>query len=207
MKTVILMVLFAIAPIAFCQSPTCPGRPLQSESDVLNILRSSTPLSRSPETRHCIAAAIDYAGELRSKAAIQQLVRYLFFQKESPTEKHPTFQWHSPIEGEDYPAVLALAEIGAPARPVLLKVIESESASLLERQNAAHAIVMSFLSGPKSNPGKGILYLRQAKRNKSPVIAIRIDQMIHYTLTTRACTRFAPKCSVAARQTLPKTLK
>jgi hypothetical protein len=203
MKTAILMTLLAIAPAAMCQAPTCHGTPLLSESEVLNILASSTPSSRSPETRQCIASAIDYAGELRSKAAIPQLVRYLSFYKGSPAEKHPTFLLHPFIEGEDYPAVLALASIGVPARSVLLNVIESESASLIERQNATHAIVLSFLSGTKPDPGKAILFLRSSKTHSDTATQKRVDQMIGYALTTHACVRFAPKCADATKQPVP----
>lgn len=207
MKTAIVMALLAITPAAMCQSPTCRGKLLQTESEALNILLSSTPSSTNPETRQCIAAAIDYSGELRSKASIPQLIRYLSFHKENPAARHPTFLLHPPIEGEDYPAVLALEQIGMPARIFLIKVVQSSSASAIERQNATHAIILSFLNEPQHDPGKGILYLRQAKVNEDPATVMRIDQMIKYALTTPVCTRFAPKCSNATRQKLPKALK
>lgn len=202
MKAAILLTLFAITLPAICQSPTCHGKLLQSESDVLNILATSRPSSTNPETRECILGAINYASELHSRAAIPELIRFLSFQKESLGEKQQAFALHLPIEGEDYPAVLALGNIGAPARANLLKVIQSDSASVLERQNATHAIILSFLNEPEHDPGKGIVYLKQAAVGADPAIQSRLNQVISYALTTQACTRFAPKCTDAMKQPL-----
>jgi len=163
MKLIFLMPLFVITAGYACSAETCNGTSIDGESSIIAVLATHAPTDQDREARNCITEAIEFSSEVRPQGAVPQLIRYLVFHKDPPPEESQGLILHPPIEGDDYPAVLALARIGAGARPLLLQVICSESTSTLARQNAAHAIVMSFLLEPEHDPGKGILYLRQAE--------------------------------------------
>jgi hypothetical protein len=152
MKKAIFLGSLIILPNAVCQSPTCHGKPLDSESTVLQILETSSPSETNSDLRQCVTGAIEYASELRSQAAIPQLIRYLSFSKDlTVLEKHG-FLLHPPLEGDDYPAVLALARIGTPARPALLQVMQSDSVSLLEQKERRARNHSLFHVGPRPRP-------------------------------------------------------
>lgn len=107
---------------------------------------------------------------------------------------------HPYVEGGDYPAIVALARIGAAARPALVRVIEANEPATLEWQNAAHAIVLSFVHEPERDPGRGILYLRNLAPSTDPRARARLEQAASYILTTEACQRRSEECDKAFHQ-------
>jgi hypothetical protein len=177
---------------------TCSTHTITTGQEALAVLRGQDPFETDPAAVQCIAGAIDMIDELKFRAAIPELVRYLPFKKPlSPAEKKGFFL-HPPLEGDDYPALRALARIGEPARADVLRVIQGNQASTLVRNNAAHAIVISFAVGPELDAAKGIEFLKSAKARAGSTAGARDEGAVRYAITTEACKRIEPRCRNAA---------
>jgi len=124
-----------------------------------------------------VTQAINRLGELRAVQAIDDLVSLLTFKR--------TFEWESqskevineiqPITpGNRYPATSALAQIGEPALPALVKVLAVHEPNSVESKNSVYAILTIF----RENPTQGSQYLKRAAAKAStPEAAERILQV------------------------------
>ena len=198
-RLIILPVLMVLQSCV-CFPEQCNASKLDNEQIVLEVLSKLDPNDRDSDSRKCIQTAIEIASQLRSGIAIPQLIRYLAFRRDKYPDEGTGMLLHMPIEGDEYPAIVALARIGAGARPALLQAIESDVSSVTEKQNAAHAIGLSFMYEPDRNPGNGIAFLRDAERTADDRKKINLEQAVAFILTTRACQRYADKCDEANRR-------
>jgi hypothetical protein len=200
------IVVFAILILGSerCVCQPCADAQIDSARSAVLILTNLSPNETDPRARHCILAAINVASQFRDPIAIPQLVRYLTFHRDPPPEEANGVFFQTRTEGDDFPAILALARIGEPARQQLLQVIESDTLSQESKQNAAHALALSFQQQTTNDPSQSILYIRRAEPLVDTASKQRLDNAITYILTTDACKRFATKCARAASQPSPQ---
>lgn len=135
------------------------SQPVDGETrQLLTILRDEQLREREPSK---VVEAIKRLGEMRSAPAIVDLTRLLTFKQ--------TFEWESqnddvvveiqPIHtGNRYPATSALSQIGKPALPELVKVIETQEPGSLAAENAIYTIAQIF----REDPQNGIQYMKEA---------------------------------------------
>lgn len=185
--------------VASCGAQTCSEGPIQTESAASASLRSHNPEQGDAASGVCITEAISVLSQLRSATGIPQLIRYLQYHRPLAPGEASGFFLHPQIEGNDYPAVLALARVGPDARESLLRVVESAGTSHLERRNAAHAIVLSYLLGKDRNPAEGVAFLKAAITRSDKASQGRLKEAIESAVGTPACKRVAPKCEKAAQ--------
>jgi len=199
--------ILPLALVVCCRAFAQPCNEVQidTEDAAIRTLSDRSPAASDAISRQCIASAIEVSSALRSSKAIPQLIRYLSFKKDEPPDVgNVVVLLHPPIEGEDYPAVVALARIGPPARIALLQTIESKSPAQIEFQNAAHAIALSFLHEPGHAPGEAILYLREAEPEADAKARQNLEQAVSSILKTPACARAQSGCTDSARKAPPK---
>lgn len=141
----------------------------QESMQLLTILRDEQIREREPER---VIKAIEHLGQMKSIAAIDDLVQLLTFKQSFPwknrnldivEEDHPI----TPLSR--YPAAGALFQIGKPALPALIKVIETEETGSLAGENAIYTVTQIF----RDSPTKGVEYLRDAAANASSPQAAR----------------------------------
>lgn len=111
---------------------------------------------RQPEK---VVEAIQTAGQYRVQAAIPDLISLLGFRYFYPweTEKQPA--WPARRSGgrylispaRRYPATEALAEIGAPALPALLEVIETQPFTSIASKNARFTVRLTLRGTTEAN--------------------------------------------------------
>ena len=141
----------------------------QEQRELLTIVRDKQLLERDPER---VAKAIERLGEIRSIAAINDLVDLLTFKR--------IFEWDSERNGiidephfisitGRYPAAGALFQIGKPALPALIKVIGTEKTGSLAGENAIYTVTQIF----RDSPAEGVSYLKDAAANASSAQAAR----------------------------------
>jgi hypothetical protein len=144
--------------VGLCGAQSPASNPKEEVAKLLAVLRDPDLRRSHPEQ---VVAAIDRLGEMHASEAVEDLVKLLTFAQK--------FDWESPDQkaiveiqlihtGNRYPATSALFQIGQPALLALLKVIESDSASSLRRQNALFTIRNIF----RDNPSEGVKYLNHA---------------------------------------------
>lgn len=184
---------------AVCKAQTCPDAPVDTEHAAIAFLQAHEPKQNDKTSQVCIIEAIDVLSQLRSQAAVPQLVRYLQYQRPEGPGESSGFLLRPPIEGDRYPAVLALARVGASARGPLLRTIEEGTSSNLELQNAAHAIILSFLLGKEQDPAEGVAFLTAAVANTGKPSEKRLQKAIEYAVASPACRRVSPNCERAAK--------
>jgi hypothetical protein len=151
------------------QSPTpqspdnAANRRSEEVGKLIAVLRDAEVRKDHPEK---VVSAIQRLGEMRATEAIDDLIQLLTFARK--------FDWESPDDkmiveiqlihtGNRFPATSALFQIGRPALPALVKVIELDSLGSLKGQNAMFAIQGIFsddLSG-------GVKYLEEAAQASS----------------------------------------
>ena len=96
-------------------------------------------------------AAMQELGNLRAVEAIDDLVGLLTYERDWQRERRPAgyeaTSGSSPIPytGRHYLATLALADIGEPALPELIKVIENHDEASLETANANYTVRVILL--------------------------------------------------------------
>lgn len=112
------------------------------EKRLIGILRNEKLYQSEPEK---VVNAILKLGDLRSVAAIDDLVKLLDFKRTFPSDKNvdPTESHPVSLTGR-YPAGGALFQIGKPALPALMKVIESHRCSDIKSQVASETIIGIF---------------------------------------------------------------
>lgn len=182
-------------------SQTCIETQIDSAQAAVEVLKTLKPNETDAAPRHCILVSIRVISQLKDEAAVPELIRYLTFHRDAQPEEAKGILIQTRIEGDEYPAILALARIGEPSRSRLLRVIESNQASDIERQNAAHALVLSFLHPEGDDPGRAIRYIRGAESSVNTASKRRLEEGVAYILKTPACARFAGKCEKADRNT------
>jgi hypothetical protein len=133
-----------------CLSQACDHSRINSAESAIQVLERLAPTTDDSDEKQCIKGAINVTSQLRPVNAIPQLIRYLSFIRdkedwEVTSVLGTSVRLHPPVEGDDYPAIVALARIGEPARVALLQTIESDKSSSTELNNAAHAIELSFV--------------------------------------------------------------
>lgn len=200
-KTIAGCAIFIFAG-SCCLSQPCIETQMDSGNSALTVLKALSPSETDVDSRRCISAAIRVVSQTRDEFAVPELIRYLTFQRDAPPEEAKGLFIQTRIEGDEYPAILALARIGKAARPQLLKVIESDRASETERNNAAHAIVLSFRQGASDDPGQSIRYIRDAEPRVDTASKNRLEQAVAYILTTPACSlNNSTSCKKAYQET------
>jgi len=155
----IAFLLSVLALQCIAQPQPCRSK-VDTADAALNTLRTLAPSATNPNEKECIKEAISVLASLRYGKSIPELIRYLSFHTPPEWPNSDVLLLHSYVEGGNFPATVALAQMGEPARSALLTVIKSITSSTLERQNAAHAILLSFMYEERPDAGKGILYLR-----------------------------------------------
>jgi len=126
-------------------------------STLISVLRDSRLRQDDPER---VIKAIERLRDLKAVAAVDDLIQLIGFSR--------TFSWErtdgsilelQPITpGNRYPAVSALFQIGKPALPALVKVIEGFESNSVENQNATYAVQSIF----RDNLPEGVKYVREA---------------------------------------------
>lgn len=196
----IVVCAFVIFCLERCFSQSCVDAQIVSAQSAVVVLANLNPNETNPQVRRCISGAINVASQFRDPIATPELVRYLTFHRDPPPEEAKGVFFQTRTEGDEFPAILALARIGEPARPQLLQVIESDSPSQESKQNAAHALALSFLQDTGADPGQSITYIRRAEPLVDTASKQKLENAIAYILTTHACKRFATQCTKAASQ-------
>lgn len=158
----VLLIIFAtgifITSVFGSKSVVAPQDNNEGEvSTLISVLRDSRLRQDDPER---VIKAIERLGDLKAAAAVDDLIQLIAFRR--------TFSWErnggsilelQPITpGNRYPAVSALFQIGKPALPALVKVIEGSESNSLENQNATYAVQSIF----RDNLREGVKYLREA---------------------------------------------
>jgi hypothetical protein len=193
------VLLICIAVIALLFSPAARGDcpTVVTEDDAIRVLTKTDPNKISGSDKPCVSASINLLIGARSIRTIPLLISYLPYHREEEPGEKEGFLLHPPIEGNEYPAVVALSRWDDEVRIPLLVIIESDSSSQLERNNAAHAILLSFLKN--SNFSGGIQFLRTAQATIGPNGKRNLESALKYLQSVPACIRFKQECASAFR--------
>lgn len=170
---------------------TCPQ--VVSAEDAIQVLTKMSPKEIKDPDRPCVSASIHLLGELRPANTIPLLISYLSYHREQLPGEKDGFVMNTPIEGNEYPAIVALSQEGDDARIPLLVVVESEGSSQLERNNAAHAILATFLND--GGVSEGIKYLHNAATRSTPDSKKNVGSALAYLRGVPACLRSPQACS------------
>jgi len=129
---------------------------------LLYVVRNEQLRSSDPQQ---VIKAIQRLGDMRATEAIDDLTQLLSFRQ--------TFWWErndgigveiQPVtSGNRYPATSALFQIGRPALPALIRVIEVYETDSVESDNSTYAVQSIF----RENPSEGVKYLRSAAAKSS----------------------------------------
>ena len=149
--------------VGLCGAQSPASNPKEEVAKLLAVLRDPDLRRSHPEQ---VVAAIDRLGEMHASEAVEDLVKLLTFAQkfdwESPDQK-AIVEIHLIHPGNRYPATSALFQIGQPALPALLKVIENDSVSSLNWQNALFTIRNIF----RDNASEGVKYLSHAAQTSA----------------------------------------
>jgi hypothetical protein len=178
-------------PISLAASGECVG--VKTEDDAIKALTAHVPSDISGADQPCVSASIDLLSELRSTRSIPLLISYLAYRREEQPGEKEGILLHPLIEGNEYPSVTALAHVGNEARLPLLIVVESDGGSQLDRKNAAHSILLSFLTN--SGVAGGVQYLEDAEMAIGPSGRRNLEDALKYLQTVPACIRFKGQCT------------
>jgi hypothetical protein len=163
--SVTIITLLAIVLLAFrgkavvFKESQMPEQMGSAEQHLLDFVRDKE--SRNKD-REGLAQAIERLGEMRSYAAIDDLVQLITFNRTLPSNEgiQPTFidKEHPVTPLSVYPATGALFHIGEPALPALMKLIETSDPESLASQNAVYTLMAIF----REDPEAGVQYLQDA---------------------------------------------
>ncbi len=109
---------------------------------LLNIIRDKSIKENDPNR---FRGAIQELGKLRATEAVDDLIDLLTYRREWQRERAPYdyttdgSSWRNFV-GAEYPASEALENIGKPALPTLVKVIEGHDDASLESKNARYTV-------------------------------------------------------------------
>lgn len=134
----------------------------ENEVDKLRILVRDERLREADPKQ--VISAIKRLGELKAESAIDDLVGIITFKQTFSFETPDAVNEVRPITSfERYPATGALIQIGTPALPALIEVIERHKAGSIQSENSIVAVTMIF----RDNLMEGVVYLRNSSA-KSP---------------------------------------
>jgi hypothetical protein len=143
--------------------------PQESREDeivrLISDLRDTRVRQDDPER---LIKAIERLGDLKATAAIDDLIQLIGFRRTFSWERNDGFVVErQPITpGNRYPAVSALFQIGKPALPALVQVIEGSESNSIESTNATYAVQSIF----RENLPEGVKYLRHAAKQSFTVL-------------------------------------
>jgi hypothetical protein len=124
---------------------TAPSGPQTNSAEIaklLAIVRNKELREREPKR---VVEAIQRLGELRVLEAVDDLVQLITFRRTFDWERSDMIVEIQPIHiGNRYPATSALFQIGAPALPALVEVIEQADLDSVEAKNAGDAVMSIF---------------------------------------------------------------
>jgi HEAT repeat protein len=157
------MALFAVA--SACAPSRAPDESSAATVENLRMVLQDTELRQREPDR--VVKAIQKLGRLRAAEAIPDLVNLLGFRYWRDWEKKPgpvrMGGRHLIYVGTRYPATEALVEIGKPALPALLEVVETREFDSIESKNARYTIRMIF----RGEPPKADDFLKEAAAQAS----------------------------------------
>lgn len=136
---------------------------LQNSDEIGNLIKTLKNQELKKAFPQLIWEAIEKLGSIRDERAIPELIKYIDYEKKfEPRQKQDSNEithWDDPkpISGR-YPATAALFQIGKPALPALVKVIEAEDAESIKSQNALYTVQFIF----RDNLSEGIKYLEKS---------------------------------------------
>ena len=138
----------------------CPSLQNASPPDLLQFLNGVVP---DEKNGWCTTWAIYRLGDEHYEPAIAALVKLLDFRRPPTQQEKMGFYLHAQSIQEVFPAALALAVIGRPALPEVLRAMQTTSTSARARENA----VSVWMEAYKYERPKGIALLKQeeAKAN------------------------------------------
>jgi hypothetical protein len=151
---------------------TSSDKEIGDVQSLLAIIRDERLRESDPER---ITKAIEALGEMRAADASEDLARLLTFKGKFQWEKDQTSGalTHLAPPGSLYPATTALFQIGKPALPALVRVIEEHESDSLESVNATDTIILIF----RERPAGAADYLKkEAAKSATPDGAQRLNR-------------------------------
>jgi hypothetical protein len=145
--------VIASASIVHCASER---RTVASDEQVNRLLMVVRDVSLQKKDPEQVREAIQRLGRLKAAAAVGDLIKVLAFRPETrwDTMAHRTDKFQvldAPLGHSGhgrYPAIYALVEIGLPALPALVKVIETNDFDSVESKNARVSVRLIFFGDP-----------------------------------------------------------
>jgi len=125
---------------------------------LLKIIRNEQSRIEDPEK---VGAAIATLGELRAKAAADDLIKLITFRRTFPQDNVPNgiiVELHTITRSGRYPAVGSLFEIGQPSLLPLVTLLSDCDTKSVESVNALTAVMLIF----REDPPAGVEYLKDA---------------------------------------------
>jgi hypothetical protein len=150
---------------------------LQEKDEVqrlLQILMISENKVKSPKL---VTETILKLGTMRDERAIPELVKYLDYEpkfekaqsQDLITDTAEITHWNDLPTSGRYPAVGSLFQIGKPALPALIKILEERESMSIESKNALRTIQLIF----REELPQGIEYLETARDNSTTELGKR----------------------------------
>jgi hypothetical protein len=183
----ILVTTLLIIHVAVAAEPRCRALAGSNPQRLIQFLKDGQAASPDPR---CVEYALRSLGEAKVEEAIPMLVDYLDFERpETEMEKMGIGGALGTI-GNDFPAVLALAQMGRAALPALVKVVESGTGSTQAHKNGIYTIMKIF-----NRQASGIQFLA-----KSAINAKSTEAKTRLSVASREAVRWCaeserPKCA------------
>jgi|GEM_PF-5515753 len=146
-----------------------------------------------------VVAAIKILGDMKAKEAIPELIKYLDYEKKYNDEQ-PKYVEGVKVDGMEigktiplsgrYPATIALFQIGKPALPALVQVIEENEVESVKSENALYTIQFMF----RDDLSKSIKYLKDAMNNV--LFQDRKSRLANAVEKTNAKCRIVEECRI-----------
>ncbi|MCI0350764.1 MAG: hypothetical protein L0Z53_15170, partial [Acidobacteriales bacterium] len=152
---------------------------------LISIVKDRELLKNDPER---VEAAIQQLGELRAEEAIDPLISMLDYEAYKFRRKD---QWFITASGErEYPVVYALASIGRPAVPAIVRLLEKTEPETRLAVNARQTLILLF----GDNPGEGIDLVEAAARKSETAqgslrLRAAVDELRNFEELLRESTR------------------
>ncbi|HEY6273029.1 MAG TPA: hypothetical protein VIX19_13690 [Terriglobales bacterium] len=140
-----IMPLLVIAEIAGASLPKCELLAGSDAPKLVQFLRDGQAGNPDP---HCVEYALRRLGDERVSEATPVLASYLSFRRPETEREAMGMGGALGTIGNEFPAVLALVQIGQPALPTLLQVIETEGGDSAAHRDGIYAVIQIFHSGP-----------------------------------------------------------
>jgi len=185
-----ILCLAVSAVFNFRLSGQCPE--FQGELGAVGVLTARSA-DRVPDAdRECVRTALVVLEGAKSARNIPLLISYLSFRRDDYLGEKEGFMTRAVVEGDRYPAVLALAETGHDAYIPLVMTVESASSTPLVRHNASHAILIG--KRELSGLGSGLEYLRDAEVATNAEGKKAIEDALQFLLTVPTCALYKSEC-------------